>query len=529
MKFLILALAAVFGGGIHTTRHRRQRLERVWISIFLVGFFLLAGCASLPPLPSSTATQTRLNLGTETPTAFLPQASTATQRATSTFTATASPTPTETPTPSATPAWTGREIPLYTLRAKLDFAAHTLEVEEEIIYTNQTGIELDKLVLVVEANRHLNCFHLESLKLNGEEIKPTLEKGRLEIALAPKLLPDEGVIIEIIYHLDIPAKQNNRVFGYLTSQINIVDWYPFVAPFRAEKGWLFYPPSGVGEHLVYETSDFDVTLKVSDNLVVAASAEGEPTDEGWVHYEHKAARAFVFSVGSHLSSQTVTSENARVTSYFFPEYEEESAALLEASSKAIDLFSERYAPFPYESLSIVQTELNDGMEYDGLIFVGRKFYDEYDGTIKNNLIMLTVHELAHQWWFGSVGNDNALDPWIDEAMALYSERIFYESVYPYPVSWWWRFRVYWFKPKGWVNITIYDGYNFRAYTNAVYYRGGLFLEDLRDRMGEKAFNTFLKDYAKSYAGKIATSDDFFMVLDRNTDEDYSDLLEEYFK
>ncbi len=496
-------------------------------ALALIGFFLLTGCASPTHLPSPTATQTRVNLVTETPSAFPTETSTVT--ASATFTNTPSPTITPSPIPSATPAWMGRTRPLYTLHADLDFAKHTLKVTEEIIYTNQTGIALDKLVLVVEQNRRPNVFHLESLKLNGEEIAPNLDRGRLEIDLSPKLIPNEGVILEIIYALDIPSKRSNEVFGYLSSQINIVDWYPFVAPYTEEKGWLFYTPSGVGEYLVYETSDFDVNLKVGENLVVAASAEGERVDDDWVQYKHYAARAFVFSVGSHLSSQTESSENARVTSYFFPEYKEESAALLEASSKAIDIFSERYAPFSYESLSIVQTELNDGMEYDGLIFVGRKFYDEYDGTIKNNLILLTVHEIAHQWWFGVVGSDNALEPWLDESLALYSERIFYESVYPYPVAWWWHFRVDWFKPKGWVNTTIYDGLDFRAYTNAVYYRGGYFLEDLREKVGEKAFNAFLQDYARSYAGKIATSDDFFAVLDRNTDEDYSDLLEKYFR
>ena len=494
---------------------------------FFIGFFLLTGCASQSPVPSSTATETRINLGTETATAFLPATSTATEQATLTFTP--SPTFTPTPTPSPTPLWMGRERPLYTLRAELDFAKHYLSVEEEILYINQTGIALDNLVLVVDQNRRSDCFYLESLKINGVQIESSLKSSRLEIPLDPKLAPNEGLSIEIIYALDIPAKRSDEVFGYLISQINTVDWYPFIAPYSAEKGWLFYTPSGVGEHLVYEISDFDVSLKVSDNLVVAASSEGEERDDGWVEYEHHAARAFVFSVGSNLSSQVETSENARVTSFYYPEYEEESAALLEASVQAIDVFSERYSPFPYESLSIVQTELNNGMEYDGLVFMGRAFYDEYNGTIKNNLIMLGVHEIAHQWWFGSVGNDNALEPWVDEALALYSERIFYESIYPYPVGWWWHFRVDWFKPKGWVNASIYDALDFRAYTNAVYYRGGYFLEDLRERIGVKAFNAFLQDYAQSYAGKIATSDDFFIVLDRNTDKDYSDLITEYFK
>jgi len=128
-----------------------------------------------------------------------------------------------------------------------------------------------------------------------------------------------------------------------------------------------------------------------------------------------------------------------------------------------------------------------------------------------------------------VGSDAALEPWLDESLALYSERIFYESVDPFPVAWWWQFRIDWFHPTGWVNSTIYESYDFRSYIDAVYLRGGLFLEDLRIRIGEKAFNRFLQDYAKSYAGKIATKDDFFIVLDRNTDRDYQDLLNEYFK
>ena len=124
---------------------------------------------------------------------------------------------------------------------------------------------------------------------------------------------------------------------------------------------------------------------------------------------------------------------------------------------------------------------------------------DYNGTIKNNLVAIGVHEVSHQWWFGLVGNDQALEPWLDEALALYSERIYYETIYPYPVNWWWRFRVTWFSPSGWVDTGIYDGYAFRGYTDAVYLRGAQFLEAIRFRVGEKAFNAFLQDYTNSFS------------------------------
>jgi aminopeptidase N len=32
-----------------------------------------------------------------------------------------------------------------------------------------------------------------------------------------------------------------------------------------------------------------------------------------------------------------------------------------------------------------------------------------------------VHEAAHQWFYSTVGNDQARDPWLDEALASYAE------------------------------------------------------------------------------------------------------------
>lgn len=415
----------------------------------------------------------------------------------------------------------------YRLIAELDYAAHTLAVDEMITYTNQTGLPLNELVLAVESNRWPNCFDLKSFSVDGQQTEYRLSGARMDVSLAQVLLPGKMVALSISYELQLPAKRYEEVFGYVGYQTNVVNWYPFIVPYQ--NGWLLHDPSGVGEHLVYDASDFDVRLKVigADNLIVAASAEGKVAGD-WTLYQLDAARTFAFSVSSRFHVETEAGSHARVTSYSFPGYDAAGQGILEAASRAISIYSDRFAPYPYRSLSIVQTQLPDGMEFDGLIFMGSEFYDDYDGTIKNNLISIGVHEVSHQWWFGSVGSDQALEPWLDEALALYSERIFYETVFPYPVTWWWRFRVTWFSPSGWVDTSIYDGYGFRLYTDAVYLRGAQFLEELRTRIGEKAFNAFLRDYAVTYAQRSATADDFFAMLDRHVELDYSDIVDAYF-
>ncbi len=80
-----------------------------------------------------------------------------------------------------------------------------------------------------------------------------------------------------------------------------------------------------------------------------------------------------------------------------------------------------------------------------------------------------------------------------------------------------------------MDIPVYAGNGFRPYTNAVYFRGAHFLDDLRKLIGDDAFFAFLKDYLAQENGKISTANDFFRILASHTSVDYSDLVRQYFQ
>jgi aminopeptidase N len=178
---------------------------------------------------------------------------------------------------------------------------------------------------------------------------------------------------------------------------------------------------------------------------------------------------------------------------------------------------------------VVQADLADGQEYDGLVFVGTKFYADYGGSAKSNLISIGVHEISHNWWFGLVGSDQAMEPWLDEALAIYSESTFYYYNFPNYGDWWWNFRVNYFNPSGWVDSSIYEHSTFRSYVNATYLNGANFLYDLNTRMGDDEFYRFLRDYAARYSHARATTADFFAVLREDSRVDFSDLVAAYFQ
>ena len=442
---------------------------------------------------------------------------------------TASPQPTLTTTQAPTAIPAARRA-LYTLDASLDYAARVLHVDERIDYQNDTGGALSSLVLAVEADRWLGCFSLGDLSVDGQAVtKPRLNGIRLEVPLDPALAPGGRAGVSIQYALHLPEADVQHVFGFNADQENLVDWYPFVVPYVSGQGWLLHPAAQFGEHLVYPSADYDVTLQLTGadrSAVLAASAPAEQIASGW-RYRLERARVFVFSASPdyHSSSQAVGA--VTLTSYYFPAERDSGQVVLQAVAQAVAAYSGRFGDFPYPGLSIVEGLFDDGMEYDGLFFLSRHFYVTYDGTPLNYLIAIGVHETAHQWWFGQVGNDQALEPWLDEALATYSEEIFYEAYDP--GADWWTFRVDAFAPSGWVDTDIYHVPGLRPYINAVYLQGARFLQALRGRVGDPAFFAFLKDYAAQMGGRIATADDFFRILRQHTSADIIDLEREYYQ
>ncbi len=454
-------------------------------------------------------------------------------------------------TPSATPSPTPIPLqrPQYTLNLLIDYTRKAAVVEETILYPNLSGESLPNLVLAVGPNLWTGGFSLKELTVDGVPVRTyRLEGQRLEIPLPQPLEPGSITKLSLTYSLILPqipaySDPNNvrpQIYGYTSRQVNLVEWYPFIVPYIPGTGWVLHNPWFYGEHLVYAAADYEVNLKFADPAsapVVAASGAPEPALKGSTgdstRYILTSGRAFVFSMSREFKVASQQVGDVTVSSYYFQFNENGGQAALNASAQALQVFSQRYGPYSHKNLSIVMGDFDDGMEYSAFFFLPRSAYNLYDGTNANLLTTVSVHETAHQWWFEQVANDQALQPWLDEALATHSEIVFYQSVYPQLLSWWWS---YWpgrlqgnYPAQGWVDISVYDGGGFSTYAATVYLNGAHFLEDLRARIGDDAFFSFIQDYLSQENGRIATAADFFALLSQHTSVDYSDIIGKYFK
>jgi hypothetical protein len=436
------------------------------------------------------------------------------------------------PTPDTPSPVTLLARPYYTLYTTVDYDNHTVSVDEAIVYPNLTGVTLNELVLAVEPMLYSNAIALTSLSVNGSmRADYLLDTQRLTVPMSPPLPPGGQVSLVLEFNLNIPVKQKANTFGWLSYQTNLTDWYPFVVPYDPSAGWLLHDFMPYGEHLVYDSSDFEVNLRFADPTsapIVAAPALPEANGE-WTRYRLTGARTFALSMSRDFLVNESAVGTVVIRTYYFAGHEDAASKMTYTATQEVGLFDAKFAPYPYPVLNVVELSYNDGQENDGLVFLSSAFFDAFDGGVKNNMVVLGVHEIAHNWWFGLVGNDQALEPWLDEAMAVYSEHIFFEFTNPTLVDWWWQFRVNYFGPNGWVDTNIYNGESFRHYTNAVYLNGATFIEDLRVRMGDEAFYKFIKDYAAQMSYRRTTADDFFRIAREHTSADISDLISAYFQ
>jgi hypothetical protein len=477
-------------------------------------FLLITSCSSTPAAPTGTVAVSPAPTSTIAP----------------------DPVSTFTPTATAVPA---PARAFYTMDVTIDYDAHTVAVDQTIRNPNHTGGQLNALVLAVEPNLWPDCFTLNGLSIDGVPTTAySLDGQRLDIALSSFFMPETVLTIEIQYTLSLPfAEQEDpnvsrpRIFGYTRRQLNLTNWYPFVVP-NLNGEWVLHEPWFYGEHLVYEAADYEVNVKFTDPAtapVVASSGFPEPQAD-FTRYTLTAARTFALAASREFQVSTLDAGGVIVSSYYFSLSDRGGQAALKASAEGLQVFSQRYGPYPHRTLSIVMGDFNDGMEYSGLFYLSRDFYGSlYDGTPANYLTFVAVHETAHQWWFEQVANDQALQPWLDESLCTYSEKIYYETVHPNLVTWWWEYRINFYSPQGFADIPIYDGQGFRPYTNAAYFQGAHFLEDLRVRIGDEAFFAFLQDYLAQGRGRVVTAGDFFRILGSHTTTDYSDLVRQYFQ
>jgi aminopeptidase N len=139
--------------------------------------------------------------------------------------------------------------------------------------------------------------------------------------------------------------------------------------------------------------------------------------------------------------------------------------------------------------------LSSGIEYPGAL--------QFGDLRARQLPELAAHELAHQWFYGLVGNDQARDPWLDEGFATYAQAVVDDTPGEYGIGDVPRT----LRGKLGDPMIAWSGRGPQAYYTGVYVQGAATLLAARERIGAGPFDAAVRAYIAGNAHRVATPAD----------------------
>jgi hypothetical protein len=394
-------------------------------------------------------------------------------------------------------------------------------------------------------------YRIYQLKQNGEDVQFKIDGTIMSVELKKPIPPGGQATMELDFKAQIPivirrmGRNNEEGISYSMAQ-----WYPKICEYDRE-GWHADPY--VGREFYGVWGDFDVKINAHKKLKIAGTGVLQNADEigfgydkpdtklnrickkkrTW-HFVAKNVHDFVWAADEDYIHTTAMSDSG-VKLHFF--YDPKTAIaksweiLPRYMQKAFDYLESRYGAYPYSDFSFIQAG-DGGMEYPMATLIKGK-------RSERGLVGLASHELIHSWFYGVLGNNELLHPWMDEGFTVYAEILMMSEFFPNVDE----YNIEYFNPFSnvaknyvrslWLGVeeplsTHSNHYRSNmGYSLGAYSKGGLFLWQLESIIGREAMDKGWLVYYDKWKFKHPGPKDFIEVMEEVSGIELNWYLEQW--
>jgi hypothetical protein len=414
------------------------------------------------------------------------------------------------PTTGATTSRLGQR---YEITATLDVAAGRLNAVLELTLTNESAFAIDHVNLGT-VPRALGFLTLTgAVTVDGTEATTEWTTG-INLRVSLELAPGAEATIRVPFRLDVgrPPDAFTARLSRENGVLSFGQWFPIVGP--------EHDVYGLGDPQISYTADaIRLELTTTSDLPRDAVAcpglkeAPEPAGQTWA-CESADVRDFSFVVNPRfrLTTRTVDDHEIRV-------YTEtvSGSATADLAADGLARMEDAFGDYPWPDLVLAEVGSGGGfsMEYPRMIHLTRdKVADPY----------VIYHEVAHQWFYGQVGNHQQQEPWLDEAFADFSARdlmgIGENACSTRPVD----STVFAWEASA---TTGGDWASCDGYFHAVFYQGTEFITAVRTAMGDEAFFGAMRDWVDRHRHGSVRGRALLRHWLRSTDADLEPIYERY--
>ena len=390
----------------------------------------------------------------------------------------------------------------YDADVHLGFDDRSLAVDVTIAVTNRSGDGIDRIELNTITAK-LGDLRLRQVEIDGKPADASVLGQSIVVPLGG-VLPDGAVTtlrVRLGAHLRSNLDGSNWMFTRTGGILQASRWLPWVGlqrPFdRPNHGDPFF--TALSPHVrVRITSD--------RRLVIATPGARIAADGLTQTFEAENVRDFHIVASPSFRIRERCVGDWTVRAYVRPGFP--TATVLDDAADGLTRMSELAGAYPYSTFTIAQTAGGYALEGPGMIWIPT-------GLAGSRLHWNVYHETAHQWFYGLVGSDGALDPFADEAVATHLGQV---------VSGIWRSNSC---PWRRLDLSIYR-YSTSCYFGQIYLHGAQLLRSVRRTMGSAAFWEATRDYITAHQFAIGSTAAFLETLQAHTSKDLRPILAPWF-
>lgn len=419
-------------------------------------------------------------------------------------------------------------------------------------------------------------------KANGKTLEWGYDENHIDIAkviLNEPLKSGKSITISTPFRVKIPDADISRL-GHVGESYMITQWYPKPAVYDKD-GWHPIPYLGQGE-FYSEFGSFDVKITLPSNYVVGSTGDLQNQDEKewltekaaatakkfeeksfpvrkfrgtskdefpessteWKTLHYKQDRVHDFGWFADKRFEVLKSEvelpNSKRKVDTWAMFTPSNAYLWENSTEYINDGTYYYSlwngDYPYNHVTAVDGTIaaGGGMEYPNVTVIGNM------GN-KEQLEIVIVHEVGHNWFYGILGSNERVHGWMDEGLNTLNEVRYIQTKYP---------------GNTYMSNMILNGkfhfhglnhhdlgdVSFRTiasiakdqpiethsaeftpinYGIVMYQKTGLIFDYLKYYLGEEKFDNAMRKYYETWKFKHPQPEDMRLVLEKESGQDLS--------
>lgn len=476
----------------------------------------------------------------------------------------------------------------YLIDAELIPATKTLKVKSLMTYKNNSPDQLNEIYVHIYWNLYSKKSYARKL---AERQKDYYSQVTKEVDIKKVILRQSDKIQENVYELDNtvmkiplfkPLESGEEIqleieleeevppeglrMGYYNRYFSIAHWFPAVCVYD-KFGWHKDQYLGTGEFFE-EISDFEVNLtlpstyfvfhtgellnpeEVYNQSIISKLEEAKKSDEAIRIFENSEkikvndeakktwkfkalnVRTFAFACYEDYLWDA-SSVNGVLVHTVYPKTLEDfyTTEGMKAARHAIKFLSEKIGPYVYPQMFVTVGGSTGGMEYPGIVFMGR---GQIGGIMAKNTASVIIHEICHNWFPMMINSNEVEHAFLDEGFTTFMTTLAIEELYGKENN---KFNF-----EGWLSklitntdertsyyaevvkylksgfsepiLTHSDRYEHSsAYSVNSYPRTAMNLFMLQYVMGDEAFDELWKEYYKRFLFQKVYPEDFFNLAE----------------